>query len=85
MPAEDKLATALGEIRGPAAPSLLTMMANAPRGPEWSGALEAWIAADKARDKARQAFEQAEQAALEREAELRAVYLRLASKEPPGE
>ena len=61
----------------PGSPSLVKMMGKAPHHPAFVEALEAYVAADKARDKARQAFERTDQAAQQREAELQAVYERL--------
>jgi hypothetical protein len=58
-------------------PTVLQMMASPPRDPDFNDALAAWIEADKAVDKTRQAFERAERVAEQREAELRAIYERL--------
>jgi nucleotide-binding universal stress UspA family protein len=63
--------------------SLLAMMAP-PGGhlhPDYVDALEAYVAADKDREKAERALERADRLARQREAELRAVYERLTEVE----
>lgn len=57
--------------------TVLHMASNAPRHPDFADALEAFVTADKACEKARQAFEKAERVVRDREAGLRAVYERL--------
>ena len=65
--------------------SVLEMMAAPPRSdPDWTGALEAYVAAAQARDKAAVAFDNAEAALLRREAEMRAVYERLTGEGEGG-
>lgn len=48
--------------------------------PDWLAALEAYVAACTARDKAARAFDAAEHALQQRETEMRAVYERLTGK-----
>ena len=62
--------------------TVLHMVSNGPRHPDFADALEAYVTADKACEKARQAFEKADQAVQRREAELRAIYERLAEGVP---
>ncbi len=64
--------------------SLIDMMARAPRHPDFANAVEAYVAAAKALEKAHQAFEQADQVVQQREAELRSVYERLVGVTPEG-
>lgn len=49
--------------------------------PDWLAALEAYVAACEARDKAAGTFDKAEHALQQREAEMRAVYERLTGEE----
>ena len=53
--------------------SLLKKLNDAPQHPDITEALEAYVTADKALDKAREAFEKAERLAAQREADLEAV------------
>ena len=64
--------------------SLIQMMGEPIRDPDWTDALEAFTQATKARDKAAGALERAEQLMQQREGELRAVYERLTSPSAPG-
>lgn len=57
--------------------ALSKMMDRRPPGDEWAEALEAFITADKAREKAQQALAKANAALREREADLRVIFERL--------
>jgi hypothetical protein len=60
--------------------SVIAMMGEPLRDPDWTDALEAYVQSAKARDKAGRAFDEAEHALQQREAELRTVYDRLTGK-----
>jgi len=64
--------------------SLLEMMLDQPRHPDWTEALDAYVTADRACEKACAAFEKAAQVVQQREAELRAVYERLTEEADDG-
>lgn len=60
--------------------SLLQMMGCRSLNQDWLDALEAYVEADKAREKAERAFERADRLARQCEGELRAVYERLSGE-----
>ena len=61
--------------------SFLKMINEAGSDPDFNDALTAFIEADKAREKARKAFERADRLADQREADLRAIYKHLTEGE----
>lgn len=63
---------------------LLEMMGLSTVHPDWLNALEAYVAACEARDKAAAAFDKAEHRLQQREAEMRAVYERLTGEGKAG-
>ncbi len=67
---------------GPA--SVVKMMFLSTVHPDWLNALEAYVAACEARDKAAAVFDKAEHRLQQREAEMRAVYERLTAEEKAG-
>lgn len=61
--------------------TLLKMLSQPPHHPDWTDALEAYVQADKVRERAREAFEKADEVAQQRETELRAIFDRLTDRE----